>query len=845
MADENNITTLAKRLRPLLGGYVQNLAGLLLGEGPGIDVVKSGNLNTVGLGGDTILLYNSNLDPVEEFPVTDAGLTAALAAASSGDIVLLPSSSIAGDHTIPGEVSVAGMERQRSILTGKITMEDLASLWNLSVLRTADDSNPLYAVTSTSGTSYLYNCTVFALQSGNGYSAALYEDGGILESHYCKFKATIGGSDSNPFRSSTAVDEIIASDHDDTKCLALWNGGGNDAPPSGWYRNSFDDSGWAAAIVPTDYGTFGTAFPGTEGLWNDADEATNLEEVLLRQTFDLSFDESTFVSATFLFRADDLQLAAYINGHYLGNELTPSTEDNLGPDLIVNIPIEYLNSTGTNVIAVHVRNSYTIPISPAWGAWKLEIHLGNPENIKLYACQFDNISSVVFTESMPGDRAAFDAQQYSEFHANDIDTSLGIHHTLGEGEYQAAPGNHSHDDAIRGIYLMAAFDEDDDNSLYLLVSDDGITWTDFTKKPVYTEATIGLRDPSISYFNNKWWVVHTNYNAPFYQFRVISSDDLNNWTLIATLDAQTLGVGSAALAWAPEWFVDDDGSIHLFVAISPSDHLNHKIYETHPTNSALTTWSNLVEITGTDFPTSMIDPFMVKIGDTYYFWYKDEVTTNIEYATSTNLTSDYVRQEDGNWAGWGSLVEGESLVRVNANTWRIYYDKYVQNSIFYSESSDNFVTWTAGVQITASWIMTHPTVLYILDLAAYKDILNATLITPGSGASALDDLTDVNAPAPNDQDVLTWDDGAGEWIAQAPPAGGATALDDLTNVNVPAPNDNDILSWDNASGKWINVAPVAPGTQYRQFLYDLDGLGDFMFITDDDGNPLMGLMDLE
>jgi hypothetical protein len=50
-------------------------------------------------------------------------------------------------------------------------------------------------------------------------------------------------------------------------------------------------------------------------------------------------------------------------------------------------------------------------------------------------------------------------------------------------------------------------------------------------------------------------------------------------------------------------------------------------------------------------------------------------------------------------------------------------------------------------------------------------------------AIELDDLADVNAPAPNDDDVLTWDDVAGEWIA-APAAGGgggATLIATLTN----------------------------------------------------------------
>lgn len=94
MADENNLTTLAKRLRPLLGRYIENLAGQLIGEGPGIDVVKSGNLNMVGLGGDTILLYHANGNPVSEYTFTDTGINAALAAATAGDIIQLPAGTL-------------------------------------------------------------------------------------------------------------------------------------------------------------------------------------------------------------------------------------------------------------------------------------------------------------------------------------------------------------------------------------------------------------------------------------------------------------------------------------------------------------------------------------------------------------------------------------------------------------------------------------------------------------------------------------------------------------------------------------------------------------------------------
>ncbi|MCJ7676824.1 MAG: hypothetical protein MUO35_03790 [Anaerolineales bacterium] len=59
-------------------------------------------------------------------------------------------------------------------------------------------------------------------------------------------------------------------------------------------------------------------------------------------------------------------------------------------------------------------------------------------------------------------------------------------------------------------------------------------------------------------------------------------------------------------------------------------------------------------------------------------------------------------------------------------------------------------------------------------LTVHKHFLTGGGAAGGGGATLLDDLTDVNAPAPADDDVLTWDDGAGEWIAAAGGGGGVT-----------------------------------------------------------------------
>lgn len=80
----------------------------------------------------------------------------------------------------------------------------------------------------------------------------------------------------------------------------------------------------------------------------------------------------------------------------------------------------------------------------------------------------------------------------------------------------------------------------------------------------------------------------------------------------------------------------------------------------------------------------------------------------------------------------------------------------------------------------------------------------------GGGGGALDDLTDVNAPAPDDGDLIAWDDGAGEWVSVAPPSG-----------SVPAGTDpGDLLAWDGSA--W-DILPI--------------GTDDYV-LTADDGEAL-------
>lgn len=91
----------------------------------------------------------------------------------------------------------------------------------------------------------------------------------------------------------------------------------------------------------------------------------------------------------------------------------------------------------------------------------------------------------------------------------------------------------------------------------------------------------------------------------------------------------------------------------------------------------------------------------------------------------------------------------------------------------------------------------------------------------------LDDVADVSAASPTDEDVLTWDDYAGAWVAQAAQAG-ASALDDLTDVSAPSPTDGQVLTWDDYAGAWGAATPTGGGG-------DLNDLGDVSAPSPTDG----------
>lgn len=310
-----------------------------------------------------------------------------------------------------------------------------------------------------------------------------------------------------------------------------------------------------------------------------------------------------------------------------------------------------------------------------------------------------------------------------------------------------------HGGFIRAAHADATTDDSVANRPYLFSSTDGVTFTAMDDAMMF-DFGASSRDPSILHWDNQYWVAHTG-PSDLEKFTVWNSAQLagGGWDQIAQPSCSAISPGPFRV-WAPEWFVDPDGdgigAVHIFLAASYTGFTDFQLYEIHPTNRTMTTWSAPVIVTGTSLPVNMIDPCMVKKDGLYQLWYKQENTGLIEYMTSSSLTSGYTVTETGDWAGW-STNEGPNIVKIDDGRWRIYM---VDNAgfgtvdVLYSDSVDDWATWSTLTPIVTPFLTSHGTTIRIpsvIDLAT------------SSSVGSLDDLSDVVLATPAEGDMLRHD----------------------------------------------------------------------------------------
>lgn len=229
---------------------------------------------------------------------------------------------------------------------------------------------------------------------------------------------------------------------------------------------------------------------------------------------------------------------------------------------------------------------------------------------------------------------------------------------------------------------------------------DGINWQPIASNLATTNYGVGVyqdpngiasRDPSILYYNNLFYLVYTS-NASNGSFGLASSPDLINWTFLQNVSMASISP-CAGFTWAPEWFTDTDGSLHIFLAARTGACTQPLLYEIHPTSfplSASSTFSNPIAITRSNTGNiGNIDPFMVKINGTYYLFSGGQ-SGYIQFDKSTNLTSGYSNTDlQLLVTGYTGFMEGESVF-FNAATslYNVYFSKGSSSGYFLCTTSD-------------------------------------------------------------------------------------------------------------------------------------------------------------
>ena len=154
-----------------------------------INSSKSGGSSTEGY---ALVLYRSGSQKKSYYSATEAGLSAAIAAATSGDSIELPPATISGNHTVPDGVSLDGLDRKRCILTGQINLGLNSVLNEVSVTRSGSSGTVIGVVCENAGAKVI-GCIITVANSGGDAIGVKATPGAVGHGEGCDVTATASG----------------------------------------------------------------------------------------------------------------------------------------------------------------------------------------------------------------------------------------------------------------------------------------------------------------------------------------------------------------------------------------------------------------------------------------------------------------------------------------------------------------------------------------------------------------------------------------------------------------------------------------------------------------------------
>lgn len=265
-----------------------------------------------------------------------------------------------------------------------------------------------------------------------------------------------------------------------------------------------------------------------------------------------------------------------------------------------------------------------------------------------------------------------------------------------------------------GLYVASFFEGDDSTGkLKLAVSKDG-----FNFARINTQIDVDMRDPSIMFKNNKYYIAYTN-NAESYDFKIAITDDLQ----VFTEHEIDIGLTQYSRVYAPEWFEDDNND--LYILVSAGDELNAmKLFIAKCTDIENLTFDTPTEIVINE--ESKIDPFMLKVNNTYYLAY-----TFLDIANSNETCKIYSSTDLENWTLVNSnvfprywTVEAVSITYQNGR-FTVYGDMLQSNGYYAYFQTDNLAQTNKTWKIAESLVnLRHGTIIFTKDPKAIEIVNN-------------------------------------------------------------------------------------------------------------------------
>ena len=251
--------------------------------------------------------------------------------------------------------------------------------------------------------------------------------------------------------------------------------------------------------------------------------------------------------------------------------------------------------------------------------------------------------------------------------------------------------------------------QDADGLLHPSMSNDGITFTARTTYNTYTpHASSGLcGDPELLNAAGRIWVSMSpgvDFTFTNNTLEIASSTDGDTFTYNCSPDfTATMIGGSYNSIWNDPWFVDNDGSVHMFLERSQStNHSQEDVWLVDVTLGDPCTFGTPVQITGTDFPSSYQNPWMTNIAGTYYLFLKDNTLNSGTYKlyTSTSRTSGFALIRT--MTEWGAPKEAICIIPQGSER-RAYLDADGTGEYYSNSSGGLDGTWTSPSAITCDF----------------------------------------------------------------------------------------------------------------------------------------------